>query len=212
METLRRLRTEKGLSQARLAARAELDPSTVNQIERGAREASPATLRKLAEALDVSLTELLEDTSPKDQAPLWPDESAAERRAIGYLRGITRAIDALDLRAGEAIARDEVDLGYAQALGAADESLWRDLVPTVGLLKGLPDMPEKERALHQEVYASLLGFGGTVAEAYDVSTKKLLDQKADVAKIDKARQRHDRQREAVRERGQQLPDAWAGAG
>ena len=67
METLRRLRTERGLSQARLAARAELDPSTVNQIERGAREASPATLRKLAEALDVSIAELLGDTSPKAQ-------------------------------------------------------------------------------------------------------------------------------------------------
>jgi transcriptional regulator with XRE-family HTH domain len=69
MEKLRRLRTERGLSQARLAARAELDPSTVNQIERGAREASPATLRKLAEALDVGLAELLEDVSPKAPAP-----------------------------------------------------------------------------------------------------------------------------------------------
>jgi transcriptional regulator with XRE-family HTH domain len=66
METLRRLRTEKGLSQARLAARAELDPSTVNQIERGAREANPSTLHKLADALDVSLYELLEgEPSPK---------------------------------------------------------------------------------------------------------------------------------------------------
>lgn len=62
MESLRRLRTEKGLSQARLAARAELDPSTVNQIERGAREASPVTLRKLADALDVGIAELLEDS------------------------------------------------------------------------------------------------------------------------------------------------------
>jgi transcriptional regulator with XRE-family HTH domain len=69
MEKLRRLRTERGLSQARLAARAELDPSTVNQIERGAREASPATLRKLAEALDVGLAELLEDVSPKAPTP-----------------------------------------------------------------------------------------------------------------------------------------------
>jgi len=70
METLRRLRTERGLSQARLAARAELDPSTVNQIERGAREASPATLRKLADALDVGLYELLEgEPSPKAQPP-----------------------------------------------------------------------------------------------------------------------------------------------
>ncbi len=70
MEKLRRLRTEKGLSQARLAARAELDPSTVNQIERGAREASAATLRKLADALGIGLADLLEDDSPKVEPPL----------------------------------------------------------------------------------------------------------------------------------------------
>jgi transcriptional regulator with XRE-family HTH domain len=75
MEMLRRLRTERGLSQAKLAARAELDPSTVNQIERGAREASPATLRKLADALNVSIADLLEDPSPKAQAPLPLDDA-----------------------------------------------------------------------------------------------------------------------------------------
>jgi transcriptional regulator with XRE-family HTH domain len=74
METLRRLRTERGLSQAKLAARADLDPSTVNQIERGARDASPATLRKLADALNVSIADLLEDPSPKSQAPLPLDD------------------------------------------------------------------------------------------------------------------------------------------
>lgn len=81
MEQLKRLRAEKGLSQARLAARAELDPSTVNQIERGAREASPATLRKLAQALDVSLVELLEADSPKGRAPQLPleDEQNQQR-------------------------------------------------------------------------------------------------------------------------------------
>src|SRR5215208_4054815 len=70
MEQLKRLRAEKGLSQARLAARAGLDPSTVNQIERGARDPSPATLHKLADALEVGLVELLEDEAPKAQAPL----------------------------------------------------------------------------------------------------------------------------------------------
>src|SRR5215208_2162783 len=75
METLRRLRTEKGLSQARLAARAEVDPSTVNQIERGAREASPATLRKLAAALDVGIADLLEDASPKAGGRSSPEPS-----------------------------------------------------------------------------------------------------------------------------------------
>jgi|GEM_PF-2173150 transcriptional regulator with XRE-family HTH domain len=80
MEQLKRLRTEKGLSQARLAARAEVDPSTVNQIERGAREASPATLRKLAHALDVSLFELLGDDSPKVEPSLPFEEQGDEQR------------------------------------------------------------------------------------------------------------------------------------
>ncbi len=79
MDRLKRLRTEKGLSQARLAARAELDPSTVNQIERGARGASLETLRKLADALEVSLYELMEEEAPKAAAPTYsgrksPDE------------------------------------------------------------------------------------------------------------------------------------------
>jgi len=96
METLRRLRTTRGLSQAKLAARAELDPSTVNQIERGAREASPATLRKLADALDVSLAELLEDTYPKEGRRSSPELSfndvlederhREQERHRGYLR------------------------------------------------------------------------------------------------------------------------------
>jgi transcriptional regulator with XRE-family HTH domain len=78
------------LSQARLAARAELDPSTVNQIERGAREASPATLRKLADALDVSLADLLEE-SPKGSAPPSPEPSLndaleEERRSTAFIR------------------------------------------------------------------------------------------------------------------------------
>jgi len=65
MYELKRLRTERGLSQAKLAARADVDPSTVNQIERGAREANVPTLRKLAAALDVSLAELLGE-APSD--------------------------------------------------------------------------------------------------------------------------------------------------
>jgi transcriptional regulator with XRE-family HTH domain len=60
MEQLKRLREERGLSQVKLAARADLNPATVNQIERGARNASPGTLRKLAEALGVSLVDLIE--------------------------------------------------------------------------------------------------------------------------------------------------------
>jgi transcriptional regulator with XRE-family HTH domain len=83
MEQLKRLRVEKGLSQARLAARAELDPSTVNQIERGAREASPATLRKLADALGISLFALIEgDEVPLVEAPSTPGQSDEELERV----------------------------------------------------------------------------------------------------------------------------------
>lgn len=66
MERLKELRKERNLSQARLAARAEVDPSTVNQIEGGKREASPATLRMLAGALGVGVADLLQEGEAKE--------------------------------------------------------------------------------------------------------------------------------------------------
>jgi transcriptional regulator with XRE-family HTH domain len=76
VDKIRELRIERGLSQAKLAARAEVDPSTINQIERGARNASPLTLRKLAQALGVGLAELLQETdSPKALRRSSPEPS-----------------------------------------------------------------------------------------------------------------------------------------
>jgi transcriptional regulator with XRE-family HTH domain len=66
MEELRRLRKEKMLSQAKLAALADLDPSTVNQLETGTRRANMRTLEKLAGVLGVEVA----DFFPKDQLPL----------------------------------------------------------------------------------------------------------------------------------------------
>ena len=85
MDQLKQLRAEKGLSQAKLAALADIDPSTVNQIERGAREASPATLRKLAQALDVSLYELIEGEPRPLEQPRLPEVSEAERRGESHV-------------------------------------------------------------------------------------------------------------------------------
>ena len=66
VEELRRFRREKKLSQAKLAALADLDPSTVNQLETGTRRANMRTLEKLAGVLGVEVADLF----PKDQAPL----------------------------------------------------------------------------------------------------------------------------------------------
>jgi transcriptional regulator with XRE-family HTH domain len=95
MQQLKRLREERGLSQVKLAARADLNPATVNQIERGVRDASPGTLRKLASALGVGLAELIQDDYPKGQAPQPSLEDAAQsdevQESLAILfRGLTR--------------------------------------------------------------------------------------------------------------------------
>ncbi len=55
MEELRRLRKERGLTQAQLAVQAGLDPSSLSQIETGARRPNTRTLEKLAGVLGVEV-------------------------------------------------------------------------------------------------------------------------------------------------------------
>jgi transcriptional regulator with XRE-family HTH domain len=113
MEQLKRLREERGLSQVKLAARADLNPATVNQIERGARNASPGTLRKLAEALGVSLVDLIEGNYPKGQAPQPSLEDAARSEAFQHalavlFRGLARR--------GQGIIEQSLREGPSEAL------------------------------------------------------------------------------------------------
>lgn len=76
MEQIAELRRERGWSQVKLGAKAEVNPSTVNQIERGMRHPNSSTLEKLAVALEVEVAELF---SPKGQPP--PPEQ--DERRIG---------------------------------------------------------------------------------------------------------------------------------
>jgi transcriptional regulator with XRE-family HTH domain len=87
MDELRRLRKAKKLSQARLAALADLDPSTVNQIETGARQPNTRTLEKLATVLGVGVSDLF----PKAQAPLPLDRSEEPRAGDGLTLEHVRA-------------------------------------------------------------------------------------------------------------------------
>jgi transcriptional regulator with XRE-family HTH domain len=58
--TLRRLRTKRGLSQQGLAERSGLSREYVARLETGQHNPSLATLQKLAKALGVPVTALLE--------------------------------------------------------------------------------------------------------------------------------------------------------
>lgn len=58
-ENLRRLRTEKGMSQEALADQAEIDRTYVSALERQVYSASLDTIEKLAKALGVAAHELV---------------------------------------------------------------------------------------------------------------------------------------------------------
>lgn len=70
METLKRIRTMRGLNQVDLAKASGVSQNTISEIETGRREARPATLRKLANALDIEIADFFEEADrPKAPAP-----------------------------------------------------------------------------------------------------------------------------------------------
>ena len=56
---VRHLRQKQGLSQEKLAAVAGLSRTYMSEVERGATTVSLTTISKLAEALDISMSQLL---------------------------------------------------------------------------------------------------------------------------------------------------------
>jgi transcriptional regulator with XRE-family HTH domain len=57
---IKQLRTASGLSQAKCAARADLDPSTWNRIEQGQGNPSLSTLVSIADALGCEVPDLFD--------------------------------------------------------------------------------------------------------------------------------------------------------
>lgn len=62
---LREVRELRGWSQGVLAEKASVSRDSISNYETGHREAYPATARKLADALEVTIADLMEDAAPK---------------------------------------------------------------------------------------------------------------------------------------------------
>ncbi len=91
MRELRDIRIGRGMSQADLSEKAGVSEFTISELEAGKRpNPRPSTLRKLARALDVEVTDLLGGPElPKVEAPPSSEPEKAseeERRALDYAR------------------------------------------------------------------------------------------------------------------------------
>jgi transcriptional regulator with XRE-family HTH domain len=87
MERIRELRKERGLSQVKLAVMADMDPATLNRLERGTGNPNLKTLERVADALGVEVAALL----PKAHGPSSPEPS--------LFNGLSGAGEGLNLNA-----------------------------------------------------------------------------------------------------------------
>jgi transcriptional regulator with XRE-family HTH domain len=89
MDRLAELREQRALTLRELSKTSGVSPDTINQIELGHRKARPSTLRKLAKALDVDISDFFEpegaDAHPKARSPLSFSRWLAERFGHSYL-------------------------------------------------------------------------------------------------------------------------------
>lgn len=92
---VRALRKQRKLSIEALAARAELDPSYVSNVERGVQNPSLATIAQLATALGVDLPEVV-DIGPRVEAAALRKQLAQriQKLSADQLRALLRWLDA----------------------------------------------------------------------------------------------------------------------
>lgn len=111
-EEVKSRRQALGLTGAQLAARADMAPSAVSQIETGKRTPSSTSVAKLAEALGVGPGELF---PPKAQGALFsPDNPPVRRGADEAVYGLVRDLNEFLYKAQQAYAPGQ-ELNWSRA-------------------------------------------------------------------------------------------------
>ena len=85
MERIRQLRKERGLSQAKLAVMSDMDPATLNRLERGTGNPNLKTLERVANALGVEVADFFPKAPRRSSPePTFNDVLEDERREDIY--------------------------------------------------------------------------------------------------------------------------------
>ncbi len=128
MDRIRELRNLKGVSQAKLAVTAGMDPATLNRIEQGKGNPNLKTLEKLANALGVGIVDLLEPEAGKAGAPpsSEPEKvSEEQRRLAGYVRPWLLLADSYSERWEKAAAKGTFTMDAYMEFGATTRDIFK---------------------------------------------------------------------------------------
>ena len=96
------IRLERGFTQEQMARMVDLRPATVSRLECGALNTSLANLSRIAVALEVSLSELIDVEIEVAEASTPPDEQAL----LGAYRGLDDERKRIALRLVEGLGRE----------------------------------------------------------------------------------------------------------
>jgi len=110
VESVRRIRREKGLSQQELADLAGVGQDSISAIETGKHEPHPRTLRKLAKALEIEVRSFFEEPVPLGEAPS-PGPTLLDKVVDAVLQD--------EERAGKTINREKASEGVGQNIMSA---------------------------------------------------------------------------------------------
>lgn len=87
-ENVRRIRTERGLTQEQLAVMVGVNRSTITQWETGWSQPRMAAAQRLADALGVKVSEIIEDAPPAYAYVHIPELTADERDLLDLYRNM----------------------------------------------------------------------------------------------------------------------------
>lgn len=165
MESVRRIRRERGLSQQELADKAGIGQDSISAIETGKHEPHPRTLRKLANALGVEVADFFREPAlagkaeapeagrPKVAASLSLREASAARPEFSELPGLMAARERRGYSRNELAARSGVASSEIAELEEGTREADSDILDR--LTAGLSATPG-ELGFPPETYAAFL--------------------------------------------------------
>ncbi len=195
MESVRRIRREKGLSQQELANLAGVGQDSISAIETGKHEPHPRTLRKLAEALDVEVADFFREPAvPLAEAP----------REAGQLQTSAQTIEEFELalaRVLEPVRREALQEQQAANRFRASEGVRQDRVVDLAEAEAGKRFEEEFSADERPLAFGEVALGYARLERDNANLQELLQEHGEkIAQLEKenAHLREERKREAAR--------------